>query len=168
MTVTLVWAQSRNRVIGAGGVLPWRLPEDLARFRALTAGGAVIMGRKTWESLPERFRPLPGRLNIVLTRSLGWNSMGTVVVHALDDALVAANGQEIWVIGGREVFDQALNQADALEVTEINEDFAGDTTAPKIQSGWVVDYTDPHSGWRTSETGLDYRFLRYTRGGTPG
>lgn len=163
MTVTLMWAQSRNGIIGEGGGLPWRLPEDLAHFRALTAGGAVIMGRRTWESLPERFRPLPGRTNIVLSRSPGWNPVGASVAPSLDEAFATAVGRELFVIGGRAVFDQALNRADVLEVTEINQDFAGDTTAPTIPPGWDAIGVDPATGWRRSETGLDYRFLRYTR-----
>lgn len=167
MTVTLVWAQSRNGVIGDGGVLPWRLPEDLAHFRAVTAGGAVVMGRKTWNSLPDRFRPLPGRLNIVLTRR-EWNAEGALVVHALDDAFLAAGGREVFVIGGLDVFEQALDRADVLEVTEIDADFSGDTQAPTIPPGWVVNDADPASGWRTSETGLEYRFLRYAWVGAAG
>ncbi|KFF59903.1 dihydrofolate reductase [Cryobacterium sp. MLB-32] len=164
MTVTLVWAQSRNGLIGAGGVLPWSLPEDLARFRALTLGGAVLMGRKTWDALPDRFRPLPARLNIVLTRAPDLMPVGALSVTTLDDAFAAAEGREVWVIGGREVFDQAFERADVLEVTEINADVVGDTRAPEIRSGWSISRAHPEQGWHVSETGLEYRFLRYTRG----
>ena len=163
MTVSLVWAQSRNGTIGAGGRLPWHLPEDLAHFRTLTTGGTVLMGRSTWDALPDRFRPLPGRTNLVLTRRPGWGATGAEVMHSLEDAFTACGERDLWVIGGSDVFEQAVNHADVLEVTEINADFEGDTDAPRIPSGWVVGVADPPNGWRTSESGLEYRFLRYTR-----
>lgn len=163
-----MWAQSRNRIIGRDGVLPWRLPEDLAHFRNLTAGGCVVMGRRTWESLPESFRPLPGRTNFVLTRRAEWGPPGAVVVRTLEDAFDGADGRPIAVIGGLEVFEASMHRADSLEVTEINADFAGDTEAPKIPSQWVVGVADPRSGWHRSATGLEYRFLRYIKAGAEG
>ncbi|MDH6237454.1 dihydrofolate reductase [Cryobacterium sp. CG_9.6] len=164
--LTLVWAQSRNGIIGRDGVLPWHLPEDLAHFAALTRGGAVLMGRRTWDSLPARFRPLPDRLNIVLTRTAGWRAEGASVAHSAQAALELASGHTLWVIGGREVFNLVLPQVTRLEVTEINADIAGDTEAPPLDSMWSTESADPATGWHTSSTGLEYRFVRYTRAST--
>lgn len=160
MTLGLIWAQSRNGIIGRGGVLPWHLPEDLAHFKTLTLGGAVVMGRRTWDSLPPRFRPLPGRPNVVVTRQPGWNAPGASVAHTVEDALRLAP-EPVWVIGGLEIFSLALPLADVLEVTEINADVEGDTVAPVIPDGWERASVDPDSGWRVSRTGTEYRFVRY-------
>ena len=162
MSIGLIWAQSRNGVIGFDGRLPWHLPEDLAHFRAITGGGVVIMGRLTWDSIPERFRPLPGRHNVVITRQRDWAAPGASVVHSFDDAIVIAAGP-VWVIGGAEIFRLALPHADTLELTEIDERFAGDTLAPSITAAWNLVDTDPSSGWRRSSGGLRYRFARYQR-----
>ena len=161
--VGLVWAQAANGVIGAGGRLPWHLPEDLARFRALTTDHTVVMGRRTWESLPERFRPLPGRRNVVLTRRPGWAADGAVVAASVEEALAAAEG-EVWVIGGAGVYGAALPHADRLEVTELEEAFEGDVHAPPVDAGWRLERRDPPDGWHTSRTGLRYRDLTYRRG----
>ena len=96
MTLSLIWAQARNGVIGADGALPWRLPEDLALFRELTTGSTVVMGRRTWESLPERFRPLPGRTNVVLTSDPGWSADGARTAASVEQAL--AEHESLWVI----------------------------------------------------------------------
>ena len=100
MTVGLIWAQSTSGVIGRDGAIPWHLPEDLARFKALTMGHTVVMGRRTWDSLPERFRPLPGRRNIVLTRNGAVDATGAEVMGSMDEALV---DEPTWVIGGSEM-----------------------------------------------------------------
>src|ERR671932_1265776 len=102
----LVWAQARGGVIGADGRLPWHLPEDLRLFRELTTGSTVVMGRATWESLPERFRPLPGRRNVVLSRRAGYEAAGADVRTSLPEALADAGGP-VWIIGGAEVYAQA-------------------------------------------------------------
>lgn len=162
MGVGLVWAQSRGGVIGANGGLPWHLPEDLAHFRATTQGGAVIMGRRTWDSLPDRFRPLPGRSNIVITRGRDWAAPGASVAHSVEDAL-ALTALPVWVIGGAEIFRLALPYADTLEITEVDEEFAGDTLAPTFTSAWNCVDTNPPSGWLRSSEGLRYRFTRYHR-----
>lgn len=168
MTVGLIWAQSRNGIIGRDGGLPWHLPEDLAHFKALTGDSAVLMGRRTWDSLPPRFRPLPGRLNIVITRQDDWTADGATVAHSVDDALNLAAGRDAWVIGGLEIFALVIDRADVLEVTEINADYPGDTSAPEIPADWRQAAAEPEVGWRASRTGIDYRFLRYLRdaGGT--
>lgn len=159
MTVGLVWAQARGGVIGAGGSLPWRLPEDLARFKALTIGATVVMGRRTWESLPARSRPLPGRRNVVLTRRAGWSAPGAEVVGSLAAALPAAghaNGP-VWVIGGGEVYAAALPFADLAVVTEVDLAVAGDTRAPALPASWRVVEADPATGWHRSASGLRFR-----------
>ncbi|WP_104084009.1 dihydrofolate reductase [Cryobacterium sp. Y11] len=160
MSIGLIWAQSRGGVIGTDGGLPWHLPEDLAHFRAVTQGGVVIMGRRTWDALPERFRPLPGRHNIVITRQPAWAARGASAVHSLGDARALTTGP-LWVIGGAEIFRLALPFAATLEVTEIDAEIVGDTLAPVITADWARVDTDPTSGWLRSSTALQYRFVRY-------
>lgn len=159
--VGLVWAESRNRVIGNDGAMPWHLPEDMAHFKELTGDGAVLMGRRTWDSLPSRFRPLAGRLNIVITRQSGFTAEGASVVHSVEEALALAGGGPTWVIGGSEIYTQTFEVADVLEVTEINAEFTGNTRAPEIPDGWRAASVQPESGWFTSRTGLEYRWVRY-------
>ncbi len=130
-TLTLIAAVARNGVIGKDNALPWHLPADLRHFKALTTGHAVIMGRKTWESLPERFRPLPGRQNIVVTRNAGHVAPGATVVASLPAAMAAAARNEAFVIGGAELYRAALPLADRLQLTEIDADYAGDTWFPE-------------------------------------
>jgi dihydrofolate reductase len=165
VTLGLIWAQARGGVIGHDGRLPWRLPEDSAHFREVTTGHPVLMGRATWDSLPDRFRPLPGRENLVLTRSPAWSAPGAVVVTSVADAVRALAGRDAWVIGGAQVYADLLDQADRLEVTEIDLDVPGDTFAPAVDPEvWTVSAADPPSGWHESGTGLRYRFLTYHRG----
>jgi dihydrofolate reductase len=160
--VALIWAQAANRVIGDRGALPWRLPEDLSRFRSLTMGSTVVMGRATWESLPESVRPLPGRHNVVLSRRPGWQAAGAVAAASLDDALAAAT-TPVWVIGGASVYRSALPFADRLEVTEIDASFPGDVYAPEIGPEWRVTSREPGTGWQQSRSGLRYRTVSYAR-----
>ena len=125
MNVSLIVAASRNGVIGAGGKLPWHLPADLQRFKQLTMGHPILMGRKTYESIG---KPLPGRTNIVITRQTGFQCCGTTVAHSLEEALlICENEKETFVIGGAEIFKQALPLADRIYLTRINRDFEGDT-----------------------------------------
>lgn len=162
--IGLVWAEARAGVIGAQGGMPWHVPEDLAHFKELTLGSPVVMGRRTWESFPDRFRPLPGRRNIVVT-SHDHLGDGAEVVRSLDDALAlaAAGAPEwVWVIGGGQLFRAAIDKADRLEVTQLDVGVAGDTTAPAT-SGWRVVSEEPADGWTTSRTGIRYRFLRLER-----
>ena len=160
--IGLVWAQAANGVIGRDGALPWHLPEDLAHFRAVTTGSTVVMGRATWASIPARFRPLPGRRNVVLTRRPGWSAEGAEAAASLDEALATADG-DVWVIGGGSVYAAALERADVLEVTELAEPVDGDTTAPPLGPEWAVVAVDPEEGWRTSSSGLRYRFVTRRR-----
>ncbi|WP_348788036.1 dihydrofolate reductase [Leifsonia sp. NPDC080035] len=159
MTIALIWAEAHDRVIGAGGVMPWHLPEDLRHFRELTDGDPVVMGRRTWESLPERFRPLPGRENVVVSRRPDFVAPGARVVHSLDDALTGVGDGTVWVIGGAELYRQTLPVADRVEVTEIDLDVDGDTAAPELGDEWT-----PHPGpWQDAANGMRYRFVRYLR-----
>ncbi|UYO98359.1 dihydrofolate reductase [Microbacterium sp. M28] len=155
--VGLIWAEARGGVIGAEGGMPWHVPEDLAHFKDVTLGAPVIMGRKTWDSLPERFRPLSGRENVVITRRQDWAADGARRAATVSEAVRGRD--EVWVIGGAEIFSQVIGEADRLEITEIDLDVAGDAFAPD-KTGWrLVSEGD----WETSRTGIRYRFLRYER-----
>ena len=157
--IGLIWAQAANGVIGAGGAMPWHLPEDLVHFREVTRGAAVIMGRRTWESLPSAFRPLPGRRNVVLSREPGWSAAGAQTAASLEAALAKASVEEdTWVIGGAEVFRRALPVADRVELTEIDLVAEGDVRAPELDARWRIVHRDPRTGWHTSRSGLRYRF----------
>jgi len=162
VTVRLIWAQAANGVIGRDNTIPWRLPEDQSRFRTLTTGGTVLMGRLTWESLPERFRPLPDRRNLVLTRDPDWTSAGAEPVHSIEDAIDRAGG-DLWVIGGGAVYEAALPYARRAEVTELREEFEGDVLAPVLDDDWMRVSAQPDDGWHESASGLAYRYLRYSR-----
>ncbi|MEP7225599.1 MAG: dihydrofolate reductase, partial [Actinomycetota bacterium] len=127
MKVSLVAAVARDGVIGLAGGLPWRIPEDAQRFRALTMGHPVVMGRRTWDSLPDRFRPLPGRRNVVVTRSAAWQAEGAERTGSLVDALQLLDGEaQVFVIGGGELYVEALPLADEMLLTEIDAELEGD------------------------------------------
>ena len=137
MKIGLIWAQARNRVIGKNGVMPWHLPEDLAHFKRVTLNHPVIMGRKTWDSIPPKFRPLPGRTNIVVTRQADWHEKGAQCPSSLREALQQCeNSEQVWVIGGAQIYAQALPLADELVVTEIDAEVDGDAFAPAIGPEW--------------------------------
>ena len=158
MKLGLVYARSRNGVIGKEGGLPWHLPEDLAHFKKVTLGAPVIMGRKTWESLPPRFRPLPGRTNIVVTRQPAWTAEGAIRAGSLQDAIHLCSPHErAWVIGGADIYAQAIAVADTAEVTEIDADFEGDAYAPTLGPGWKEVSRER----RRSAGGLDLSFVTY-------
>ncbi|MFY8080555.1 MAG: dihydrofolate reductase [Limnohabitans sp.] len=137
MALNLIFARARNGVIGHNNTLPWHLPEDLAHFKATTLGQPVIMGRKTWDSLPVKFRPLPGRMNIVVTRQTDWHSDGAHVVHSVDEALQACpTDAQPWVIGGAELYRLAMPKATRVVVTEIDAAYEGDAFAPELDASW--------------------------------
>ena len=160
----LIFARSANGVIGKAGGLPWRLPEDLAHFKRVTSGHPVIMGRKTWDSLPPRFRPLPGRMNIVVTRQTKWQGDGAQRAASLDEALLfVPAGADAWVIGGAEIYREALPLAHSAVVTEIDADFDGDAHAPRLGAQWQEIQRESH----TAAGGLGFSFVTYlntTRG----
>lgn len=159
--VGLVWAQSRDGVIGVAGGLPWHLPEDLRRFKDLTLNSTVVMGRATWESLPARFRPLPGRHNVVLTRDPAYDAPGAEVVTSLEAALRRPG--PVWVIGGGAVYAAALPHAGRAVVTEVDVVVEGDTWAPSLGREWRLVGSDPAAGWHRSGGGLSYRVRTYIR-----
>ena len=160
MELKLIYARSRNGVIGRDGQLPWHLPADLAHFKQTTLGQAVVMGRKTWDSLPERFRPLPGRTNIVITRQTDWHAPGALVAHSLEQAmsLCPAPGP-LWVIGGAEIYAQALPLASTVVVTEIDVEVQGDAHAPKLGTEWK----EMSRLLQQNEDGLIYSFVTYKK-----
>jgi dihydrofolate reductase len=159
--LALIAACTRGGVIGIDNKLPWHLPEDMKFFRETTRGKPVIMGRKTWESLPDAFRPLPGRLNIVVSRNPDFHAEGGTVVGNLPDAIAAAGDAEIaFVIGGAELYRQALPLAGRLILTEIDRDYAGDAFFPEFdRTKWQELSRDA----RISDSGLPFAFVTYER-----
>jgi len=163
----MVWARSRDGVIGADGALPWHLPEDLRLFRALTLGSTVVMGRRTWESLPPRFRPLPGRRNVVLSTTLDPAEAGVEVARSVEEVL--ARDGDLWVIGGGAVYATFLPHAAEVVVTEVDARPAGDTTAPELGPEWLPAERVPATGWAASSGGLRFRVVLWQRqAGAPG
>lgn len=157
--ITLVVARAQNGVIGKDGKLPWHIPADLKRFKALTMGSAMLMGRKTFESLPGL---LPGRRHIVLTRDSHWHAEGAEVVHDVAEALAAARGEPLSVIGGAEIFHLLLPQATRIELTEVLDDVDGDTVMPDPRDSgeWVETWNQEH----TAEEGKPaFRFVTLKR-----
>ncbi len=154
----MIAAVAANRVIGIDGQLPWRLPEDLKHFKALTLGHPIIMGRLTWESIG---RPLPGRTNIVVSRQHGYAAQGAQVADSLRTAYAyCASADEVFVIGGADLYRAALPEADVLELTEIQREFSGDVRFPEFdRSLWREVRRERH---RTDD-GLDFHFVRYER-----
>ena len=160
MKINMIYARAANGVIGKDGAMPWHLPEDLAHFKRLTQGWPVIMGRKTWDSLPPRFRPLPGRINIVITRQTDWKEAGAQAVASLDIALKLCRASaEVWIIGGAQIYAQAERLAQRIEVTDIAQDFDGDAYAPTLGAGWVETARDNH----VSSSGLKFSFVTYSK-----
>ena len=141
--ITIVIARAQNGVIGRGGTLPWHIPADLKRFKALTMGSAMVMGRKTFESLPGI---LPGRRHIVVTRDRDWHADQAEAAHDLQEALQLASGNRVSVIGGAELFAQFLPLADTIELTEVLDDIEGDTSIPdpRHSGDWVQVWSEDH------------------------
>ncbi|MDQ8046564.1 MAG: dihydrofolate reductase [Solirubrobacteraceae bacterium] len=159
--VTAVVAYARNHVIGADGGMPWHLPTDLKHFRDVTTPGTVVMGRTTWDSIPERFRPLPGRRNLVLSRTAGYEAPGAEVFASFDEALAAAAGDdEVFLIGGGRTYADALARTDRVWATEIDAEPEGDTHFPVLDPAeWQVEESlDP-----VTENGFTFTIRRYER-----
>lgn len=152
MAVILVAAVGSNGVIGVDDGLPWRIPDDLRRFKQLTLGHTLLMGRKTYDSIG---RPLPGRRTVVITRQRDWSTDGVEVAHSLTAALGLADGNDVYVAGGGEIYRQALPLADRLELTEVDQAPDGDVTFPAFDRGeWVESARDDRDG---------FSFVSYTR-----
>ncbi|MDP2007880.1 MAG: dihydrofolate reductase [Rubrivivax sp.] len=161
--LVLIAAMARGRVIGRGNALPWHLPEDMAHFRAATRGHPVIMGRKTWDSLPERFRPLPGRRNLVVTRNPAWQATGAETMPSLAAALAAAAGAErVFVIGGAELYAAALPQADTLLLTEIDAAIDGDAHFPPF-AGTGFAEVQRETRHAAAPNSFNFAFVTYRR-----
>jgi dihydrofolate reductase len=163
MQLHLIFARAANGVIGKDGTMPWHLPEDLAHFKKTTLGCPVIMGRKTWDSLPPKFRPLPGRRNVVITRQADWQADGVTVAHSLQEAIdLCSAAPDVWVIGGAEIYRQALPLAVSAVVTEIETEYDGDAFAPQFTPDWLEETRVRH----LSSSDLGYSFVTYlnTRG----
>ena len=168
MQLNLIYARTRNGVIGNKGGLPWHLPEDLAHFKRTTLGCPVIMGRKTWDSLPPKFRPLPGRTNVVITRQIDWHEDGALPANNMLEALsicehmsiiLDPSPEQVWVIGGAQIYAEALPFAKRIIVTDIDSDFEGDAFAPQLGADWQETAREQH----TSKMGLAYSFVTYVR-----
>jgi dihydrofolate reductase len=159
--VSLVAAVARGGVIGRDGGIPWRIAEDMARFRDLTTGHPVVMGRKTWESLPDQFRPLPGRGNVVVTRNPDWSAQGADRAASIADAFALVESEpRVFVIGGGEVYAAALPFADELLLTEIDAEIDGDTRFPR----WDRDeFEEVERQERVAEGGTGFAFVKYVR-----
>ena len=160
MPLHLIYARARNNVIGKDGDLPWHLPEDLAHFKRTTLGQPVVMGRVTWESIPEKFRPLPGRLNVVVSRQTDYPANGATVVNSLQAALALfPSDQVVWLIGGAQLYAQGLSLASQVVVTDIDADFEGDAYAPVLNKDWQELHRSSHS----SAQGLNYSLVTWVR-----
>ncbi len=151
--ITIIAAISKNNCIGKDGRLPWRIPEDMARFKALTTGHVVVMGRKTWESIPEKFRPLPDRVNVVVTRQTEYAvPQGVEIFSSLDDVFASyalrPTFYALFIIGGAEIYRQSIDRADVLEITQVDQNVDGDAFFPKIDpTMWKEVAREPHDGF---------------------
>jgi dihydrofolate reductase len=158
--ISLILATATNGVIGNRGAIPWRLPEDMRRFKSLTVGKPCIMGRKTWESLPKR--PLPDRTNIIVTHNRAYRADGAIVAGTLDEAFVCAqaqNGEEIMIVGGADIYRACLPRATRIHLTEIHANVEGDTAFAFDRTGW----TETSRENRRTENGLAYSFVTLER-----
>ncbi len=154
--ITLIAGISKNNCIGNNGTLPWHLPEDLKHFKELTTNKTVVMGRKTWESLPEKFRPLPNRKNVVITRQIDYAVPdGVLTFSSTEDAFAQLATEDIFIIGGAELYKQTIDRADALEITHIDQTVDGDAFFPQINA----------EAWRevSRESHDRYSFVRYEK-----
>jgi dihydrofolate reductase len=154
--IVLVVAIADNGVIGKDGGIPWRIPEDMKRFKALTLGHTIVMGRRTWDSLPRK--PLPGRLNVVVTRQKDWRADGAVTAGSLGQATAGTSGT-VMVIGGAEIYERALPLASRIELTEVHRDFVGDASFTFDRSGWHETFREDH----VTTDGLSYSYVTLTR-----
>jgi dihydrofolate reductase len=161
--LVLIAAVAEGGVIGLDNRLPWHLPEDLQHFKRQTLGCPVLMGRKTWDSLPARFRPLPGRINVVLTRQIDWQAEGALRAGSLDDALAQLAGQpRVFVIGGAELYAQALPQADRLVLTEIEAQLGGDAHFPPWDRHLYTEI-ERERHHASAPNDFDFSFVSYQR-----
>ncbi len=154
--IVLVVAIADNGVIGKDGAIPWHISEDLKRFKALTMGHTIVMGRKTWDSLPRK--PLPGRVNVVVTRQKDWQAEGAITAPSLGQATAGTSGT-VMVIGGAEIYERAMPLASRIELTEVHEAFAGDARFDLDRAGWTETAREDH----VTADGLRYSYVTLTR-----
>jgi len=154
--IVLVVAIADNGVIGKDGAIPWRIPEDMKRFKALTMGHTVVMGRKTWDSLPKK--PLLGRVNVVVTRQKDWQADGAVTAGSLGQATAGTSGT-VMVIGGAEIYERALPLASRIELTEVHRAFEGDAKFVLDRGGWKETFREDH----VTPDGLRYSYVTLSR-----
>lgn len=154
--IALVAAIAENNCIGVNGKLPWHIPEDMVHFKNLTKGKVVLMGRKTWESLPKKFRPLPNRKNIVISSQTDYKlEKGVELYHSIMEAVEKHIGQDIMVIGGAQIYDQTIDIADRLYITHVKKEVKGDAFFPEIDPAlWSVEEREDFDG---------YAFVTYLR-----
>jgi dihydrofolate reductase len=155
--IVLVLAIAQNGVIGKNGAIPWHISDDMKRFKALTLGHTVVMGRKTWDSLPRK--PLPGRVNVVVTRQQDWQAEGAVVAHSLGQATAGTSGA-VMVIGGAEIYERALPLATRIELTEVHKNFPGDAFFTLNREGWHETAREDH----VTPDGVRYSYVTLVRG----
>lgn len=157
--ISLIVAIASNGVIGKDNRLPWRLPGDLAYFKRITMGHTIVMGRKTYESIG---KPLPGRQNVIVTRNRHFKSEGCIVINSLEEALKLAENDEVFIIGGAEIYSQAISIVERLYITHVNKEFEGDTYFPQIDSGkWKI--ISREEGETNEKNPYEYSFLIYER-----
>ena len=154
--IVLVVAIADNGVIGKDGGIPWHISEDLKRFKALTLNHTIVMGRKTWDSLPRK--PLPGRVNVVVTRQKGWSAEGAITASSLGQATAGTSGT-VMVIGGAEIYERALPLASRIELTEVHKPFDGDARFDLNRAGWKETAREDH----VTPDGLRYSYVTLTR-----
>jgi dihydrofolate reductase len=161
--VGLIWAQNSDRVIGLNGQMPWHIPEDLKHFNEITSGSNVIMGRSTWFSLPERFRPLPNRRNMVLSSDPAFHVEGGETFTSFELALNAVESDWVWAMGGSRIYEAALSFADRIEVTQVNmPNIEADTFAPVIPARFT-NVSREQEWLASSQSDFEYKFETYTR-----
>lgn len=160
--ITAIWAQGKDRVIGSNGLIPWNIPQDMAFFKEQTMGAAVIMGRTTWESIPEKFRPLAGRVNIVMSKNPDYTARGALVVHNTSRAMsIARYNPNIFIIGGEVIYNQFIWFCNHAIVTEVDYTGPGDTFAPELpESDWFLDR---ETYWSDNPVGNKWRHKFYAR-----
>lgn len=147
--VSLIVAKSKNNVIGNKGKLPWNISEDLKRFKELTTDNVVIMGRKTYESLPKKSKPLPNRINIIISRDENYTVPNCLVFNDIKTAIrKAGTNKEVFIIGGGEIYKEGLNYADKLYITEVENDVVGDTYFPELSENWVEVKSEQKKGFK--------------------
>jgi dihydrofolate reductase len=154
--IVLVLAVADNGVIGKGGAIPWHISDDMKRFKALTLGHTVVMGRKTWDSLPKK--PLPGRVNVVVTHQKDWHAEGAITASSLGQATSGTSGV-VMIIGGAEIYERALPLASRIELTEVHRDFEGDARFVLDRRGWHETAREDH----VTPDGLSYSYVTLTR-----